>query len=234
MSPIMILRLFIILRIVSFIFIDTILIGIFSIIGALYKLLGPTTYINEDDNKLVILIHGSGTSHWQWLVAKFYMYIFGVSFVSVQYNYLQSIKLSCDDVVEQILPLLQSDRKIILIGHSQGGLIARSIFPKINPQMLFLLHTPQKGASILNCLYPETNEPTSSNDMRLGSKFIKNLYFPIIKHAYEVVGINDFVRHYECIDYGMNVYTSWFGHYFSAVNPYLWITHIIPIIKTTL
>lgn len=233
MSPIMILRIIFIFRVISFILIDTILIGVFSIIGALFKAFGPFTYINDLNTPLVILIHGSGTGHWQWLVAKFYLYICGINFVSVKYNYLQAINLSCASVLEQLAPYTNTklNRKLILIGHSQGGLIARAISEHIHPTMLFLMHSPQKGASLINWMYQECETTDSNNDMRQGSKFIRNLHFPLLKHVYEIVGINDFVRYYECIAYKQNVYKSWFGHYFSAVNPYLWLTHIIPCIK---
>ena len=68
--------------------------------------------------------------------------------------------------------------------------------------------------------------------MRYGSTFINLLPNDIIPdRIYEIAGINDFVRYDHCLHYYKNVYTSWFGHYFSAVNPYLWFNYIIKIIK---
>lgn len=212
------------LRILVFILVDILFILPFSIIGILYFFFGRHESINN--NKIVILIHGSSVSDWQWVVAKWYLYMNNISFMSIKYDYTQKITKSAQNIVEKINPLIKND--IILIGHSQGGLIARFIHDKINAKMTFLLNTPQKGASIINWLYSEYNSPHYKNDMRIGSDFIRNLPCSNSSHIYEIYGINDFVRPYESIFFGKNIYESWFGHYFSAVNPFLWNFYIIP------
>lgn len=220
----------IISRLIVFILIDIIAILLFVPLGLLYLSFGKQQY--DNGNPLVVLIHGSGVNDIQWNVAKAYLYFSDISFISVNYNYSQSITKSANNV----LKLIPKDRDIILIGHFQGGLISRYIANNINTHQIYLMNTPQKGAIILNFLYPNenicANIDDSQKDMRYGSDFIKNL--PIINDnikVFEIVGINDFVRDIHSIEYEKNVYKSWFGHYFSAVNPYLWFNYIIPNIK---
>lgn len=209
---------------ITFYIVDFISIGLLSPIGLIGLLINSkNTTINE---YVVILIHGTGVSDWQWGVAKAYLYFANIGFKSVKYNYAQSITKSSDDIMEQI----PQNKKIILIGHSQGGLIARNIANRINTKKLFLLNSPQKGTKLLNELYPnEYNHECSYKDMKRDSNFIENL--PQVNDAntvYEIVGLNDFIDYNDCIVFNKNVYKSWFGHYFSAVNPYLWIKYIIP------
>jgi pimeloyl-ACP methyl ester carboxylesterase len=216
-----------IFRLLSFIVIDFTLIVLFAPIGLIYLLFGPKS--KTDGDQIIILIHGSSVSDWQWAIAKFYLYISGLSFISVKYNSSQSINESRNQVLNQIN---LRDKDIIIIGHSQGGLIARKIHNQLGSKMTFLMNTPQKGASLINWLGPETLEPSSRNDMRVGSEFIKNLPNVNSETIHEIVGINDFVRDYEATVFGVNVYKSWFGHYFNAVNPYLWFSYVIPKIKS--
>jgi hypothetical protein len=215
----------------AFIFIDLALVALFSVIGIIYLILGSPTIKNKN-NKLVILIHGTGASHWQWAVAKVYLYVKGIEFMSVSYNSDQEIIKSCEDVINYI-SLFKENKDIILIGHSQGGLIARSIHHKIQSKMTFLINTPQKGAIIINWLFPNKLEENNSlNDMRCDSDFINNLSsLKDSDNIYEIVGLNDFIRPEHCICLGKNIYFSWFGHYFSAVNPILWFNYIIPNIN---
>lgn len=220
------------LFLISFIFIDFILIGVFSIPGIVMLLFGPQQQINKNkrNESVVVLIHGSGVSDWQWAVAKAYLYVLKLEFMSVKYNSIQSIVNSCDDVVQQIRNNIPINKSIVLIGHSQGGLIARSIADKVKAKKVFLMNTPQRGAVLLNWLYPkEENYDCSDNDMRYDSPFLRSL--PSIKTTdkiYEIVGLNDYVRSEHCIHFDQYVYESWFGHYFTAANPYLWLKYIIP------
>lgn len=220
----------ILLRLLLFVFVDFILILCLFPIGILF-LAGPRNveFGNKTD-KLIVLIHGSGVGEWQWNVAKAYLCLFRLSHMTVGYDSSKRVDISCQNVWEQI-PL---DREVALIGHSQGGLIARSIANNLNATKIFFLNTPQKGSPLLDWLYPiEENKIRSDSDidMRYGSDFIKKLPTELKSETFEIVGINDFVRDSQSIFYGKNIYHSWFGHYFSAVNPYLWIQYITPELK---
>jgi triacylglycerol esterase/lipase EstA (alpha/beta hydrolase family) len=213
-------------RLVAFAFIDFLMIVPFALLG-IFHLVFRRSIIKG--NTLVVLIHGSGVNDWQWGVAKFFLDLHGLSFISVNYDYNLPIH-KCTQNVKAQLP---KNKSIILIGHSLGGLVARAIVNDVNAKAIFLLNTPQKGAVILDWIYPiKKKYDCSENDMRPESDFLKNL--PKIDSKttiYEIVGLNDYVRSDHCISFGKNVYESWFGHYFSAVNPYLWLNWIIPRIN---
>lgn len=218
--------------------IDLSLISILGISGLVYMLFGsPIKRSISKNNNTVILIHGTGVSDWQWANAKLYLYLSKIPCFSVKYDHSQSINISCENVKNQIISYcqLQNNNNIIVIGHSQGGLIARCIHNEINSKMSFLINAPQKGAPIINWLYPESQKhkySNSLNDMRPNSNFIENL--PNIEdheRIYEIIGLNDIVGAENCISFGKYIYISWFGHYFSAVNPYLWYNYIIPKIR---
>lgn len=222
--------------------VDFSLVAVFGLSGIAYLLIGsPTIKPKSKNDNIVILIHGSGVSDWQWAVTKMYLYLAKIPFHSVKYNYCQSIHISCDDVSDQIIDVSQkhNNNNVVLIGHSQGGLIARSIYNNNNfkSNMMFLLNTPQKGAPILNWLYPDPvvhKYPDSLNDMRPESQFISELPNENDiddEFVHEIIGQNDFVGADNCIFFGKNVYKSWFSHYYSAVNPFLWFNYIIPKIR---
>jgi len=225
-------------RLLSFIIIDILLIVVFSPLGIIYELFFSfinSAKLNNKSKIIIVLIHGTGISSIQWLVIKLYLYISSINFVVVDYNYNQRINKSCIDCIKQIDDLNVDKRDVILIGHSQGGLIARNIHYKVNSKATFLINTPQKGASILGWLYPYGSEGNinpkdeSLLDMKVDSCFINEL--PKTNSTfYEIVSCNDFVRSYECICQNTNVYYGFFGHYFNAVNPFLWFYFIVPAI----
>ena len=110
----------ILLRLLAFVFIDTqmiipfIQLGIFNISSSVKP--------QSADGTLVVLIHGSRARDWQWLVVKNYLYWRDIQSMTVRYNITQSLKKSCEDMIEQI----PQNKNIVLIGHSFDGLIARA------------------------------------------------------------------------------------------------------------
>lgn len=113
------------LRLVAFILIDLALVSIHSIFGIIYLLMGQPCGKMMGE-RVVVLIHGTGVSDWEFLAAKFYLFVMGIPFWSVKYDYRQAIRKSCDDVTKQIEKLKGDSgcNGVVLIGHSQGGLIA--------------------------------------------------------------------------------------------------------------
>ena len=224
------------LRITLFILIDF---GMIILISPLFLLLFSFVNIikknNNNKNTIVVLIHGSGVKGWQWIIVEKYLYYYNIPYKSVNYDSSQKIYKSCQDVMEQIISIdnCSIDKKnVVLIGHSLGGLIARVISSKMKIKLLFLINTPQNGAIVINWLDSGASLSPAAYDLRYGSEFITHLPAPNACQVHEIVGINDFIRPEHATTHGKNVYMSYFGHYFSAVNPYLWFGYIIPLIRT--
>ena len=217
----------ILFRISLFIIIDLILILFFIPLGYIDLFFFNKNRLSDCKN-IIILIHGTGASEWQWSIARLYLRLFNKQYISVEYNSRQCVEKSCKDVINQI-PKISN---ISIIGHSQGGLIALYLHQYFDIKSTFLLHTPQKGAKIIDWLYHGEILSDQLKDMQYQSYFIQLIGNIKVKgNIYEIMGNNDYVREGECVVFKQNVYKSFFGHYFSAVNPYLWITYIIPNIN---
>jgi pimeloyl-ACP methyl ester carboxylesterase len=215
------------IRIIAFIFIDLLLILLFAPFGLIDLWFFDKDRVVSDRENLIILIHGTGVSDWQWSIVRLYLRFFDRQYISVRYDSHQHIMKSCLSVLTQI----PKDVDLTLIGHSQGGLIALYLHKYLlkGVKETFLLNTPQRGASIINWLYNGDSLSDSVKDMRPKSEFIKSLQdIKLMGNIHEVMGLNDYVRKDECVVHHEDVYLSYFGHYFSAVNPYLWLTCIIP------
>ncbi len=233
-------------QIVAFMFIDYLMI---IAIGLPCLLLFSTLELikkpkeRDGDTIRVILIHGSGSSSWQWIIVRKYLDYYSIPHKTVNYDSKQKIRDSCEQVIEQFDPEEIDGKNICLIGHSLGGLIAKIIaceYMKQQPNILFMINTPQRGAIIINWLEPYPRlEECVTNELRFGSDFIKNT-IDIAKNVnltketeiHEIVGKYDFIRPEHSQMYEKNVYMSYSGHYFSMVNPYLWFKYMIPKIES--
>ena len=256
---------------------DFALITVFAVPGLIFKKFKNLTVKNRE-KPLVILIHGSGITSWQWGIAQIYLWSKNIEHATVDYDSSRNIDISVKDVADQIKQILgrknrlnmYSDylhldndfrahncfnRPIILIGHSQGGLIARQIYNQyngktspntltpegvynnLNIEKVFILNSPQLGAQIAhqrNMAFAFFGSPCkgSSLDMVPNSSYVKR-YKEICndeEDTYVVCGHLDFVENYSALWNQTNknrIYKSYFGHYFSAVNPLLWYSFII-------
>lgn len=224
------------IRIFLFIFIDIIFILFFAPLGLILLCILPHDYSNENSKNVVILIHGTSTSKWQWKLAQFYLRLHGISYKTLKYNHQQRINKSIEDIKNNFFTENDSiNSNHYIVGHSQGGLIALHLHSFLNSRGTFLLNSPTQGSNLVAWLMdPESthSKESSHTDMRAGSEFIQQLDLltkseEFDKNIYEIVGLNDFVRPHESIKFNNDVYRSWFSHYSSAVNPWLWNTYII-------
>lgn len=155
---------------------------------------------------------------------------------------MQVILQQIDELIDCEHADLDKPRNISLIGHSQGGLIARLLHNhykkeperKINVKTTFILNSPQKGAPILNYINRWTQSPETGahRDMEHKSDFIKyhNEFCTNNDNLYEIISKNDIIdpkfARLACDE--DKCYDSWFGHYFISVNVFFWTRYIAP------
>lgn len=236
---------------------DFVGIAAFAIPGTVIKWIFDLHKVqNKDTDPIVILIHGTGISSWQWGVTEIYLWWNNILSACVDYNHSQKIVTSTNDVRDQVELIMKKEenrnRPIIFVGHSQGGLHARMMRSDPKVKQVYLLNTPQRGATAAGTrnkyqLRSNKKPSYSSLDMAPGSEYMEYYRWKCsneLKHAMEsdlylVSGRNDFIDeeselffpYPEKKDKSNQIYRSWFGHYFSAVNPFLWLRWIIPRIK---
>lgn len=203
------------------------------------------------ERPLVILVHGTGAAPWQWVVARSYLREAGIHSKCVTYASEQPLQASAVDVVNQVRQLMRENQRIhansckrvptVLIGHSQGGIIARLVLnrvPHIN--RVFLLHAPQQGATAasawnrtLRLLGLGSMVKRSMKDMAPDSEFVawyKTVCAADDPRVYEAAGDRDYVRPDEALtvkDEGRK-YVGNYGHYSAVVSKLLWDEFIIP------
>ena len=221
---------------------DLTLISFFVVIGIPFKKIFISKNKTNSDNPLVVLIHGSDITSWQWGMAEIYLWSKRINYYSVDYDSSQDIMESYEKVKLQLTPFLRNDKykEIIVVGHSQGGLISRMLYNEIgNITSNFMLNVPQQGAKLAKIFNDRDRKKKkiikkSREQMEPDSMFTMK-YKEMCKDmdSYQVSGSLDFVSvHSSLWKYtSSKIYKSWFGHFFSAVNPYLWYTFIIPNIK---
>jgi len=214
-----------------------------AIIKGINKLKDP---IINSKYPLVILIHGTGVKSWQWGVAENFLRNHNIEYDSVNYTYTNSIKDSICEVHTQIEKICKKRNciDVILIGHSQGGLISRWIYNtydktnnKYNVIKNFSLNAPQTGTSackLRNKLLHYCNiiPDNSFRDMEPDSEFINEYQSVCVDtDSFLVAGRLDFVEQSSALWGSRNKskkYITFGGHYYSAVDPKMWHNFIIP------
>lgn len=212
-------------------------------------LAGPATA-----RPLVILVHGTGAAPWQWVVARGYLREAGLHSKCVTYASEQAIQASTVDVANQVRQLVrESDAlhdmlhtgsgtvPIVLIGHSQGGLIARLVMNRISRvARVFLLHAPQRGATAagawnraLRLVGLGSLVKRSINDMDPGSEFTKWYQSQCVENdprVYEAAGSADYIVPEEAFTVTDEArrYVGDYGHYSAVVSKILWTDFVIP------
>ena len=203
----------------------------------------------NDLHPLVILIHGTGVTSWQWGVVENYLRNHEIESAVVDYDSTNSIKDSIRHVQDQIKNICQSrDRNnIILVGHSQGGLISRWIYNESRANTTsyniiknFSLSAPQEGAHVCKLRnkvmkYLNRTSNISLYDMEPSSEFIneyKNMC--VDNDSFLTSGKLDFVGKESALwghDDESRKYITFAGHYYPAVDYNMWHYFIIPHIK---
>jgi pimeloyl-ACP methyl ester carboxylesterase len=228
---------------------DFSMIALHSTIGlpfVLFEKIAGLDYRADTSKPVAILIHGTGIDSIQWGVAKLYLWTKGIPWYCVNYNHSQRILQSKEDVLAECKKELvlesRKHRKVFLIGHSQGGIIARLLHSQcredpslgLDVQKTFLLHAPQKGALIIKLkekVFGYSSLKPCLQDMNFGSHFLKCHYSRACttrEDIFETAGIGDYVDPQLALCRFEHAYVSWLGHYFPAVNSYLWYSFIIP------
>jgi pimeloyl-ACP methyl ester carboxylesterase len=210
---------------------DIILVITFTIIGILFKLF-KNINVNNKSRPIIILIHGTKLPLIGWTAAQIYLWSKNIESKVINYELLNSIELSVKSVVDQINIIKQNNkynRQIILIGHSQGGLIARQIYNQykyLNIKKVFILNSPQLGYKILEKKYK------AIYDMYYRSPYMRQ-YRSICKdrETYMVgsyLDFNDMKSSLWGQDDQKKKYKCYLGHNNSLINPFLWYNFIIP------
>ena len=196
---------------------------------------------------LVVLVHGTDGGDWQWLVARQYLKDAGYQSKCLSYNSQNRVADSCSSLFTNLQAMLEEEapgRNFVLIGHSQGGLLARMLYERsktlpVPCTKVFILHAPQKGTSAARLWNKLRSSIGLSNyeslkDMEDGTEFVnyykEHCVDPQDPCVYEAAGSLDYVREDEAFYSSLpsKRYVGHYGHYSPMVDKSLWHTFIIP------
>lgn len=199
---------------------------------------------------LIVLVHGTGAAPWQWTVARSYLRAAKLTRVFAPvYESRNCIDDSFQTVWDQVVQKVRDQANVVIIGHSQGGLLARMIYEQAKAEFpetrfkVFVLHAPQHGTKaagmwndLLASLGMRTRVKPSMKDMEKNSDFV-NRYRKMCEQAaeddpnvFEAAGSQDYVQPSEvfsCASEG-NRFTGDYSHYSPMVDKRLWNEFIIP------
>lgn len=204
---------------------------------------------------LLVLIHGTGSAPWQWIVARSYLRDAQLTHVfAVTYESRNRVDDSFQSVWEQVAERLPEETDVVFIGHSQGGLIARMVYERARSEFettkfkVFVLHAPQHGTKaagmwngLLTSLGMRTRVKPSMKDMEKNSDFVDRYRDMCAQstepdpNVFEAAGSLDFVWPAEAFSCApeSNRFTGDYSHYSAMVSKALWEEFIIPNIIST-
>ena len=199
-----------------------------------------------ETNPLVVLIHGTNGGSWQWAVTRPWLASAGFESSCLTYASENRIAQSAALLLKALKELLTgTERPFVLVGHSQGGLLARMLYERcksmegMNCSKVFILHAPQKGtkaAKMWNGLLTSIGFAVadSMRDMEDGAEFVQfyeeYCVDPDDPNVFETAGSSDYVQEEEAMFSCLpeNRYVGAYGHYSAMVNKALWTEFIIP------
>jgi len=203
---------------------------------------------------LIVLIHGTDSAPWQWIVARSYLRDSKFTHVfAVAYESQNRVDDSFQSVWEQVVEQLHDETDVVFIGHSQGGLIARMVYERARSEFaaikfkVFVLHAPQHGTEaagmwngLLTSLGMRTRVKPSMKDMETNSDFVDRYRdmcaqsTELDPNVFEAAGSRDFVRPAEAFSCApeSNRFTGDYSHYSAMVSRALWDQFIIPNINS--
>lgn len=120
-------------------------------------------YLPKRNRQPIILVHGSGANEAQWLITSLYLknmydvYMVQLNDLPADASVgLDRMRVKVENKIEQIRK--HNQQKIILVGHSMGGLIAALSVEKLSDHIdrIITINTPWNGASMLNNVMFET------------------------------------------------------------------------------
>jgi pimeloyl-ACP methyl ester carboxylesterase len=193
-------------------------------------------YVRKPNRPSLLLIHGSGANEAQWLIS--YLYLKSkYNVYSVQLNRLPS---NHEDSIEDLslivlrkleeIQMENESEKVILVGHSMGGLVAAHCVEHHQPdgvQLVVTINTPFNGAPGLTFLNMGT---VRHKQMTPQSEFLTQLNekMKLTNHCYLCFGSSyDFQvphAHAKPIHFNPSVgfFTHPFGHTSAILFPHIW------------
>lgn len=199
----------------------------------------------KKDKTPILFIHGSSFNEMEWALAPVFLKKEYGSAFSLNYDGLASNPndRGIDDYAEgKVMAKIEAifkqvnERKIILVGHSMGGLIATrlaTLAQKYNFKVehVVTIATPFNGAPLISCL---SDHPPRYQQMSEGSNFLRNLQ----NEAYQLekMGATTFYSIGSTMDPMVPNYSSIFasdprnqyiykylGHYALVAAPGVWL-----------
>jgi pimeloyl-ACP methyl ester carboxylesterase len=138
-----------------------------------------------------------------------------------------SIEEYADELAKRLMAIRV--QKVILIGHSMGGLIC-AYFDKTHPNMvehIVCISTPFHGAPLLQNRLVRWLGPKTRRHVQMtpGSNFLQALRQDLQVHKYVTIGSSNDIQvpdDYCHLDGGVMIKCSGWGHFSIVANPWIW------------
>lgn len=197
---------------------------------------------------LIVLIHGTSGGPWQWIFANQCLISAGFESHCMSYASENRIAKSAALLFKDLCELAAgTQRPFVLIGHSQGGILARMLYEQCKEEenmlctKVFILHAPQKGTKaarmwngLLASVGLDSHVKDSMRDMEDGAEFVRFYEQCCVKpddpNVFEAAGSKDYVQAKEALFSSLpaNRYIGDYGHYSAMVDKKLWTKFIVP------
>lgn len=195
----------------------------------------------DSTRKTIILIHGSGNNHSEWIVARMMLLwkynVFSFNYAGLFSNDSEDVPaFYTQSIIRREINLIKHQtgcNEFILIGHSMGGLIsvdyAKNIAPNdgIKISKIMTISSPWNGAPLAHL-----KSGRRYKDMTPNSEYLEGLKaFSSHPDVYSVASTYDWAVPFErgLLNQSKCKLYTWYGHYSIIISPFVWrdiITHI--------